>query len=110
MPPYPNPLLPGFHPDPTIVRAEGSYFLVTSTLEYLPGLPVYRSDDLVSWTPIGNVATRPEQVELALVGAGMGVWAPTIRHRDGTFYVIVTIAGPRGVRAVHRHRSRRSVV
>lgn len=96
MPPYPNPILPGFNPDPSIVRVDGSYFLVTSTLEYLPGLPVYRSDDLVTWEQIGNVATRPEQVEVAMVGAGMGVWAPTIRHRDGTFHVIVTIAGPRG--------------
>jgi len=96
VPSFPNPLVPGFHPDPSIVRVDGSYFLVTSTLEYLPGLPVYRSDDLVRWEHVGNVATRPEQVEVALVGAGMGVWAPTIRHHDGTFHVIVTIAGPRG--------------
>jgi hypothetical protein len=93
---FPNPLLPGFHPDPSIVRVDGSYLLVTSTLEHLPGLPVYRSDDLVHWEQIGNVATRPEQVDVGMVGSGMGVWAPTIRHRDGTFYVIVTIAGPRG--------------
>ena len=54
----PNPLIPGFNPDPSIVRVDGVYYLVTSTFEYLPGIPVYRSTDLVEWTQIGNVATR----------------------------------------------------
>ena len=93
----PNPLLPGFNPDPSIVRVDGVYYLVTSTFEYLPGLPVYRSTDLVEWTQIGNVATRPEQVELEQVPTPGGVWAPTIRYRDGIFYVIVTVMlGGRG--------------
>ncbi len=93
----PNPLVPGFNPDPSVVRAGGAYYLVTSTFEYLPGLPVYRSTDLLSWTQIGNVATRPEQVGIEDVPTGGGVWAPTIRYRDGVFYIIVTVAmGPRG--------------
>jgi len=93
----PNPLIPGFNPDPSIVLVDGAYVLVTSTFEYLPGMPVYRSTDLVDWTHIGNVATRPEQVQLDGVVTGCGVWAPTIRHRDGVFYVIVTVAmSPRG--------------
>jgi xylan 1,4-beta-xylosidase len=93
----PNPLIPGFNPDPSITLADGVYYLVTSTFEYLPGIPVYRSTDLVSWTHIGNVATRPEQVSVADVPTGGGVWAPTIRYHDGVFYVIVTVAmSPRG--------------
>jgi len=93
----PNPLISGFNPDPSITLADGTYYLVTSTFEYLPGIPVYRSTDLVSWTHIGNVATRPEQVSVAEVPTGGGVWAPTIRYHDGVFYVIVTIAmSPRG--------------
>ena len=88
----PNPLISGFNPDPSIVQVDGAYYLVTSTFEYLPGIPVYRSTDLVSWTQIGNVATRPEQVSVGDVPTGGGVWAPTIRYRDGVFYVIVTIA------------------
>jgi xylan 1,4-beta-xylosidase len=93
----PNPLISGFNPDPSITRADGAYYLVTSTFEYLPGIPVYRSTDLVSWTHIGNVATRPEQVSVDNVPTGGGVWAPTIRYRDGVFYVIVTVAmSPRG--------------
>ena len=94
---FPNPLLPGFNPDPSVIAVDGAYYLVTSTFEYLPGIPVYRSTDLTDWTHIGNVVTRAEQAGVAEVPTGGGVWAPTIRHRDGVFYVIVTIAmSPRG--------------
>jgi xylan 1,4-beta-xylosidase len=94
---FPNPLIPGFSPDPSVVLADGVYYLVTSTFEYLPGIPVYRSTDLLTWTHIGNVATRPEQVGVDDVATGGGVWAPTIRYRDGVFFVIVTVAmSPRG--------------
>jgi beta-xylosidase len=89
---FPNPLIPGFSPDPSVVAADGAYYLVTSTFEYLPGIPVYRSTDLVTWTHIGNVATRSEQAPVDDVATGGGVWAPTIRYRDGVCYVIVTIA------------------
>jgi beta-xylosidase len=89
----PNPLVAGFNPDPSVVLADGAYYLVTSTFEYLPGIPVYRSTDLVEWTQIGNVATRPEQLRIEEVPTGLGVWAPTIRHHDGRFHVIVTVAG-----------------
>ncbi|HEY9375673.1 MAG TPA: family 43 glycosylhydrolase [Jiangellaceae bacterium] len=93
----PNPLIPGFNPDPSIVLVDGVYYLVTSTFEYLPGIPVYRSTDLVGWEHIGNVATRLEQVCVRDVPTGGGVWAPTIRHREGLFYVIITVAmSPRG--------------
>jgi xylan 1,4-beta-xylosidase len=94
---FPNPLIPGFSPDPSVVLAGGVYYLVTSTFEYLPGIPVYRSTDLVTWAHIGNVATRPEQAQVDEVATGGGSWAPTLRYRDGVFYVIVTIAmTPRG--------------
>lgn len=93
----PNPLIPGFNPDPSIVLVDGTYYVVTSTFEYLPGMPVYRSTDLVSWQQIGNVATREAQTGVGDAPTNLGVWAPTIRHRDGVFYVIVTIAaGARG--------------
>ncbi|HET6920950.1 MAG TPA: family 43 glycosylhydrolase, partial [Jiangellaceae bacterium] len=76
---------------------DGVYYLVTSTFEYLPGIPVYRCTDLVEWTQIGNVATRARQVRVEAVPTGGGVWAPTIRYSDGVFYVIVTVAmSPRG--------------
>jgi len=72
----PNPLVPGFNPDPSIVLADDAYYLVTSSFEYLPGIPVYRSTDLVEWEQIGNVATRPEQLQIGDVPTGLGVWAP----------------------------------
>jgi beta-xylosidase len=97
MSPWPNPLVPGFNPDPSVVLVDGVYHLVTSSFEYLPGIPVYRSTDMVEWTLVGNVATRPEQVAVEDAPTGGGVWAPTIRYRDGVYYVIVTIAmSPKG--------------
>jgi len=93
----PNPLISGFNPDPSIILADGAYYLATSTFEYLPGIPVYRSTDLVTWTHSGSVVIRPEQCSVDDVPTGGGVWAPTIRYREGVFYVIVTIAmSPRG--------------
>lgn len=93
----PNPVLPGFHPDPSIVHVDGTYYVVTSSFEYLPGLPVHASDDLVTWRLVSHVATRPEQLGLATTFTPGGAWAPTIRHRDGRFYVIVaSFLGGRG--------------
>ncbi|MEV6381953.1 family 43 glycosylhydrolase [Streptomyces sp. NPDC051773] len=95
--PLPNPLIPGFNPDPSCVLVDGTWYLVTSSFEYLPALPLYRSTDFVTWEHIGNVATREEQVGVANVPDSGGVWAPTIRHHDGLFHVIVTVAtSPRG--------------
>lgn len=90
------PLIPGFNPDPSIVRVEAGYFLVTSSFEYLPGLPIYHSADFENWEQIGNVATRAEQLDISHVPTPFGVYAPTIRYRDGVFYVIVTVVGGRG--------------
>ena len=86
----PNPLLTGFHPDPSIVRVDGNYFLVTSSFEYLPGIPIHHSTDLVDWNLVGHVITRPEQFDAAAEPTNGGIWAPTIRHHDGLFYVIVS--------------------
>ncbi|SMH44708.1 Beta-xylosidase [Rathayibacter oskolensis] len=94
--PHPNPLIPGFNPDPSVVAVDGVYYIVTSTFEYLPGIPVHRSTDFDTWERIGNVATRPEQIAVEEVPTGLGVWAPTIRHHDGLFHVIVVVPAGRG--------------
>ena len=86
-----NPLIPGFNPDPSVVEADGAYYVVTSTFEYVPGLPVHRSTDFETWELIGHVGVTADALGVAEVPTGLGVWAPTIRHRDGVFYVIVTI-------------------
>jgi xylan 1,4-beta-xylosidase len=93
---YPNPLLPGFNPDPSVLRVGGDFYLATSTFEYLPGIPIYHSTDFVTWTQIGNVATRTGQLDVERVPTAGGAWAPTIRHRDGVFHLVITDAFGRG--------------
>jgi xylan 1,4-beta-xylosidase len=94
---WPNPLIAGFYPDPSVVKVGGDYYLATSTFEYLPGIPVFHSTDLVTWTQLGHVVERPGQLASARVPTLGGAWAPTIRHRDGVFYVVVTDAMGRGM-------------
>lgn len=94
---YPNPLIPGFNPDPSVVRVGDDFYLATSTFEYLPGIPIYHSRDFVEWTRIGHVATRPGQLAVEDVPTAGGAWAPTIRHRDGVFHLVITDAMGRGM-------------
>jgi len=86
-----NPILPGFHPDPSICRVNEDYYLVTSTFEYFPGLPIFHSKDLVHWRQIGHVLDRPSQLPLDGIRASGGLYAPTIRYHEGLFYVINTL-------------------
>jgi alpha-N-arabinofuranosidase len=92
---YHNPIIPGFHPDPSICRVGEDFYLITSTFEYFPGLPIFHSRDLVHWRQIGHVLDRPEQLNLDGVRPSHGLYAPTIRHHDGTFYVINTLVDRR---------------
>jgi len=88
---YLNPILAGFYPDPSIARAGDAYYLVASSFAYFPGVPIFRSRDLVSWTQIGHVLDRPSQLNLDSAGVSRGIFAPTIRYHDGTFYMITTL-------------------
>ncbi|OQU94652.1 hypothetical protein CLAIMM_00982 [Cladophialophora immunda] len=99
-----NPIIPGFAPDPSIILIEDTFFLVNSSFHLFPGLPIYSSQDLIAWRQIGNVINRPSQLSLSksptgvfplnengdvLLGTG-GLYAPTIRYRNGTIYVVCT--------------------
>lgn len=86
-----NPILPGSHPDPSVCRVGPDFYLVTSSFEWFPGLPVFHSRDLVHWRPLGHVLDRPEQLPLDGVRASGGLYAPTIRHHEGTYYVVCTL-------------------
>lgn len=88
---FSNPVIRGFHPDPSICRVGDDYFLVTSSFEYFPGIPIFHSTDLVNWTQIGHCLTRSSQLDLSQVPESGGLWAPTIRHHEGTFYVACTV-------------------
>ncbi|MGU3643753.1 family 43 glycosylhydrolase [Microbacterium sp. C23T] len=92
-----NPLLNGFHPDPSVVAVDGVYYLATSTFEYLPGIPIHRSTDFETWELIGHVATRTGQLAVEHVPTAGGAWAPTIRHRDGVFHLVISDAMGRGM-------------
>jgi xylan 1,4-beta-xylosidase len=86
-----RPVLSGTYPDPSICRVGDDFYLVTSTFEYFPGLPIFHSTDLVTWSQIGHVVDRVEQLDLTAVASSRGLYAPTIRHHDGTFYVVCTL-------------------
>ena len=85
-----NPILRGFYPDPSICKANGKYYMICSSFQYFPGVPVFESDDLIHWNQIGHCLTRPNQVDLRKVNSSGGVFAPTIRYHDSTFYMVTT--------------------
>jgi alpha-N-arabinofuranosidase len=87
---YLNPILAGFYPDPSILRVGEDYYLVNSTFAWYPGVPIFHSRDLVNWTQIGSVLTRPDQLQLDGAGVSEGVFAPTLRFHEGRFYMITT--------------------
>ena len=87
---YRNPVLPGVHPDPSVVRVGEWFYLVNSSFEMFPGVPIHRSRDLVHWQQLGNVLTRDSQLPLATAGPSGGIFAPTIRYHAGTYYMITT--------------------
>jgi beta-xylosidase len=91
-----NPAVAGFNPDPSVCLVDGNYYLACSSFEYLPGIPIYHTRDLASWARIGHVVERPGQLDLEDIPTLGGAWAPTIRFRDGLFYLVVTDAMGRG--------------
>jgi alpha-N-arabinofuranosidase len=87
---YANPILQGFYPDPSITRVGDDFYLVNSTFDWFPGIPVLHSRDLVHWTQIGNAIDRPDQLDFKNLGLSRGVFAPDISWHDGTFYILNT--------------------
>lgn len=90
---FSNPVIPGFHPDPSICRADNEFFLVTSSFEYFSCLPIFRSTDLVNWELIGHALDRDEQIDLRATPASKGLYAATIRHHEGRFFIVCTDVG-----------------
>jgi alpha-N-arabinofuranosidase len=88
-----NPILKGCYPDPSICRVGDDFYLITSSFEYFPGVPIFHSKDLVNWQQLGHVLDRPSQLNLDGMRISGGIYAPTIRHNNGTFYMITTLAG-----------------
>ncbi|HKM94783.1 MAG TPA: glycoside hydrolase family 43 protein [Prolixibacteraceae bacterium] len=82
---YRNPIIPGFYPDPSVCRVGDDYYLVNSTFEYFPGVPVFHSKDLINWEQIGHCIHCEGQIK-----GEISIFAPTIRYHEGTFYMITT--------------------
>jgi alpha-N-arabinofuranosidase len=90
---FKNPVIPGFYPDPSICRVGSDYYLVNSSFEYFPGVPIWHSTDMVHWQQIGNILNRASQLPLANCKPSNGIYAPTLRYHNGTFYMVVTLVG-----------------
>lgn len=87
---YENPIIKGFHPDPSICKVGKDYYIVTSSFEFLPGVPIFHSKDLVHWKQIGHCITRAEQMEFTNCYHNAGIFAPTLRYHEGIFYMTTT--------------------
>lgn len=85
-----NPIIKGFYPDPSVCKADDTYYMACSSFQYFPGVPLFESKDLVNWTPIGHVLTRKSQIMLDKINSSGGVFAPTLRFHNGRFYMTTT--------------------
>lgn len=98
---YRNPVIPGFHPDPSVVAVGDDFYLVNSSFCYFPGVPLYHSKDLVNWQQTGHVLDRESQLNLKGASVWGGIYAPTIRYDNGRFYMITTNVSDKGNFLVH---------
>jgi len=91
---FKNPILAGGYPDPSICKVGDTFYLVNSSFEYFPGLPIHKSTDLINWELIGHGLHRESQasstVNLVDVQSNGGIHAPTIRYNKGVYYIIST--------------------
>lgn len=87
---YNNPVIKGFYPDPSVCKVADTYYLVCSSFQYFPGVPIFESKDLINWKQIGHCLTRKSQIQLENINSSGGVFAPTIRYNNGRFYMTTT--------------------
>ncbi|EME72879.1 MULTISPECIES: glycoside hydrolase family 43 protein [Bacillus] len=87
---YANPVLTGFHPDPSIIRVDEDYYMVNSTFQYFPAIVISHSKDLVNWKIIGHGITENDGLDLSGIKDSHGIWAPDISYHDGMFYIFAT--------------------
>jgi len=93
---YRNPIIAGYYPDPSVTRVGETYYLVNSSFAHFPGLPVFKSRDLVNWTQIGNAIDRPDQFDFNGKALSQAIFAPDISWHNGTFYIVGTCVGCKG--------------
>lgn len=84
------PIIAGFYPDPSICRAGDDYYVANSSFEYAPGVPIWHSTDLRQWNQVGNALEGPSRLPPGANLASSGIYAPTLRHHDGRFWLVTT--------------------
>lgn len=90
MPPIRNPILPGFNPDPSILRVGEDYYIATSTFEWYPGVQIHRSKDLANWELMIRPLNRKIQLDMRGNPDSCGVWAPCLTHDGDKFWLVYT--------------------
>jgi xylan 1,4-beta-xylosidase len=85
-----NPILPGFNPDPSILRVGEDYYIATSTFEWYPGVQIHHSKDLVNWRLLTRPLRRASQLDMRGDPDSCGIWAPCLSYADGKFWLIYT--------------------
>ena len=87
---FSNPIISGFNPDPSICFADGTYYIVTSTFEFFPGVTIWESKDLVNWSYCDSVLKTEDHLDLTQSPDSLGLYAATLRHHNGRFYMVTT--------------------
>jgi xylan 1,4-beta-xylosidase len=85
-----NPILPGFNPDPSILRVGDDYYIATSTFEWYPGVQIHHSRDLANWELVTRPLTRKAQLDMRGDPDSCGVWAPCLSHDGTQFWLVYT--------------------
>ncbi|KAK1467032.1 glycosyl hydrolase family 43 [Colletotrichum melonis] len=90
MPQVRNPILPGFNPDPSILRVGDDYYIATSTFEWFPGVQIHHSKDLANWELVTRPLSRKSQLDMRGDPDSCGVWAPCLSHDGEKFWLVFT--------------------
>ena len=83
---FSNPIIFADYSDPDVIRVDDTYYLTASSFNYVPGLPILISKDLVNWTLV-NYALTSIPGDFDRPRHSQGVWAPSIRYHEGEFYI-----------------------
>jgi len=85
-----NPVLTGFHPDPSMICVDGTFYIANSTFEYFPGVSVSASKDLANWETVAYPLDTVKLLDMRGNAKSAGIWAPCLSFHDGSFYLVYT--------------------
>lgn len=85
-----NPVLRGFHPDPSMICVDGIFYVANSTFEYFPGVRISASKDLANWECVSTPLSDTRWLDMRGNVMSGGIWAPCLSYHDGIFYLVFT--------------------